>query len=97
MVKMPIYLPEEVMPAGDPAPEPRSPEIVIRAGILSALGRPPRLYRVAVSKLWEDHYRVNVLTGTDATSLRIPHSYFVQTGIGGDVVSTVQAITRLYE
>jgi hypothetical protein len=50
-----------------------------------------------VSKLWRDHYRVNVLTGSDATTVRIPHSYFVRTGVGGDVVSTAPPITRLYE
>jgi hypothetical protein len=97
MVKMPMYTPDEVSPAGVPAPEPRSPEVVIRSGILSALGRPPGLYRVAVSRLWQDHYRVNVLTGSDATSVRIPHSYFVRTGVGGDVVSTAPPVTRLYE
>jgi len=92
-----MHTPDEVSPASVPASELRSPELVIRSGILSALGRPPGLYRVAVSKLWQDHYRVNVLTGSDATSIRIPHSYFVQIGVGGEVVSTAPAITRLYE
>ena len=45
--------------------------------MLNALGRPDRLYRVAVVPLWGDHFRVNVVTGDDPSAVRIPHSYFV--------------------
>jgi hypothetical protein len=71
-------------------------ESVIRTGVLTALGRPPEMYRVVVFPLWGNHYRVNVLTGPDAISVRIRHSYFVIAGDDGDIVSSVPDITRLY-
>jgi hypothetical protein len=72
------------------------PDRMIRHGVLTALGQPPALYGVTVRLLWEDHYRVNVLVGNDPTALRIAHSFFVQAGKGGDILSTVPRITRLY-
>ena len=41
----------------------RRREAAIRVGVLAALGRPARLYRVAVVPLWENNFRVNVMTG----------------------------------
>lgn len=74
----------------------RPPDGLIRTGVLGALGRPPGLYEVAVRALWENHYRVNVLIGTDPTALRIAHSYFVEAQENGDILSATPRITRLY-
>ena len=63
---------------------------------MAALGRPPGLFEVTVRTLWENHFRVNVLIGPDATSVRIAHSYFVQARENGDIISAIPQITRLY-
>ena len=87
-------------PGGEPqkdeeAPK-RLPDGLVRNGVLAALGRPPGLYEVAVRTLWENHYRVNVLIGTDPTAIRIAHSYFVEARENGDILSATPRITRLY-
>jgi len=69
---------------------------VIRGEVLTALGRPPGPFRVAVFPLWQNHYRVNVLVGVDALSVRIRHSYFVTANDEGDIRSSDPAITRQY-
>ncbi|MDB5310481.1 MAG: hypothetical protein JWO38_4683 [Gemmataceae bacterium] len=71
-------------------------EGAIRAGVLAALGRPAQLYRIAVVPLWGDHYRVNVITGEDPTSLRIPHSYFLAADGRGNIIESTPRITRQY-
>ena len=83
--------------SGDSAGGSDRREAAIRAGVLAALGRPGRLYRVAVVPLWADHYRVNVVTGDDPTSVRIPHSYFVVADGRGNVLEARPRITRLYQ
>ena len=71
-------------------------EDVIRANVLTALGRPADLYRVAVLPLWGDHYRVNVVTGDDVTSVRIRHSYFLAADGRGNIIEVTPRIARLY-
>jgi hypothetical protein len=71
-------------------------EYAIRANVLTALGRPPDLHRVNVLPLWGDHYRVNVVTGSDPTAVRIPHSYFLAADARGNVIDATPPITRLY-
>jgi hypothetical protein len=68
---------------------------VLRA-VLAALGRPPDLLRAVVRPLWGNHFRVNVLTGADATSASIAHSYFVEAGTAGDILAATPRITRQY-
>src|SRR5205823_859018 len=70
-------------------------EDVIRAAVLKALGRPARLLRVAVMPLWDDNYRVNVVTG-DAAAARIPNSYFVTADALGKILGSVPPILRQY-
>ena len=72
------------------------PTAAIRDGVLAALGRPPGLYRVAVVPLWLNYYRVNVLVGPDATDVRVAHSYFVEAGTGGRILTAAPPVTRLY-
>ena len=71
-------------------------EGVIRAGVLAALGRPGHLFRVTVVPLWEDHFRVNVVTGDDPSAVRIPHSYFVAADGRGNIIASTPAIRREY-
>lgn len=87
--------------APDPEPLPggkgfgdQRPEAVIRARILHALGERDRVYRVAVVPLWRGHYRVNVLTGVDAATARIAHSYFVVADDRGAIAHSVPEIAR---
>jgi hypothetical protein len=68
----------------------------IRAGVLAALGRPGRLLRVAVVPLWDDHFRVNVITGEDPSSVRIPHSYFVAADGRGNIIESTPSIRHEY-
>lgn len=68
----------------------------IAAFVIDALGEPPELLRVTVVKVWGDRVRVNVLTGADATSARVAHSYFLTVDDGGRVVESDPAILRLY-
>jgi hypothetical protein len=62
--------------------------------VLDALGQPADLLRVEVRELWEGHYRVNVLVGTDAASVRVAHSYFLVADAQGNVVSSTPALPR---
>jgi hypothetical protein len=68
----------------------------VGGGVLAALGRPVGLYQVTVRPLWGNYYRVNVLIGPDATSVRVVHSYFIDAGDGGEIRSATPPITRLY-
>jgi hypothetical protein len=65
----------------------------IAGRVLRALGlaEPPR--RVEVRPLWGDHYRVNVLVGEDAASVRIAHSFFVVTDGEGAILASTPQIT----
>ena len=82
--------------AASPPDGPGMREGAIRAGVLAALGRPGRLFRVAVVPVWGDHYRVNVMTGDDPTAVRIPHSYFVAADGRGNILASMPAIRKEY-
>jgi hypothetical protein len=66
--KLPAAPPEEPR-AATTTPAGGRREAAIRADVLNTLGRPARLFRVAVLPLWGDHFRVNVLTGEDASAV----------------------------
>ncbi len=55
--------------------------------VLSALGKPDKLYKVQVRPLWEGHYRVNVFVGTDLLSSKVVASYFLLTDQGGHITA----------
>jgi hypothetical protein len=93
MTNLPMTSPGE--PRAD-AVERAPPDAAIRESVVASLGRPPELYRVAVMPLWQDHYRVNVLVGSDLTTLRVAHSYFVEAGEGGRIVKATPPLTRMY-
>jgi len=62
--------------------------------VLEALGQRGDSYRAQVRRLWEGHYRVNLLTGTDAASTRIAASYFLVVGGDGSILASTPGIAR---
>jgi hypothetical protein len=64
--------------------------------VIHSLGQPGDLVRVQVRPLWGNHYRVNVLTGADAVSVKIAHSYFLQADGEGKIVTSKPGITKTY-
>jgi hypothetical protein len=96
MTKLPLIAPGSEDHAGQALSLRASREETIRASILTSLGRPPGLYRLAVVPLWQDHYRVNVVIGPDPTSVCIPQSYFVIVGDDGTIIRSIPPIIRLY-
>lgn len=70
-----------------------------RAGqqVMSVLGAPGDFHRLQVRRLWEDHYRVNVVVGPDAVSAKIAHSFFLVTDSDGNITDSFPEITRHYE
>ncbi len=77
--------------AEDGGPERRSAAISGR--VLHALGATDVPRRVDVCRLWDGHYRVNVLVGEGA-SVRIAHSFFVVADGDGAILTSTPQITR---
>jgi hypothetical protein len=69
---------------------------LIGKNVLHALGQPADLRKVQVRRLWENHYRVNVLVGVDAASTKVAHSYFLVVGSEGNIIASTPAIAKLY-
>ena len=69
---------------------------LIKEQLIQALGRPIDLRDVQVRKVWDEHYRVNVIVGADASAVRIAHSYFLVIDSAGIVISATPKITKLY-
>jgi hypothetical protein len=69
-------------------------EEAIRAWVLTSLGRPAELVKVAVLPLWGDHFRVNVWVGAGAGS--IPDSYFVTADARGTILDSQPPIQKRY-
>jgi len=65
--------------------------------VLQALGEPAGLRGVQVKKLWENHYRANVVVGPDITSTAVVHSYFVVADGAGTIVTTSPSISWRYK
>ena len=79
-----------------PVPADGGREAAIRAGVIKALGRPADLLRVTVVPLWSDYYRVNVVTGSDPTSITIPNSFFVSADAAGSILTATPPIRKVY-
>jgi hypothetical protein len=91
------------MPATQPDARPAARErdrehlnAVIGTHVLRALGQPGDRFRVVVKRLWDDHYRVNVLVGADVTTTTIAHSYFLVADGDGNVSGATPTIKRRY-
>ena len=76
--------------------ERRQMDAAISEYVLHALGQPADLCQVQVRRLWEGHYRVNVLLGGDVTCARVAHSYFLVADSDGKLVESTPTITRQY-
>ncbi len=84
---------------GESAAEQAQPEgerlsPVIARRVLEALGRWGEGRRAQVRRLWEGHYRVNLLTGADPASTRIVASYFLVVDDDGSILASTPAIAR---
>ncbi len=60
------------------------------------LGEPDALNQVQVRRLWQGHYRVNVLVGANPTSIKIANSYFLQTDDDGNITNSNPKIAKQY-
>jgi|SRR5579871_5091098 len=69
---------------------------LIREQVMHRLGEPPGLHKVQVWRLWEDHYRVNVFVGADATTARIANSYFLTSDHDGKIIASNPKLTKRY-
>ena len=69
---------------------------LIREQVIHALGEPAGLHKVQVQRLWEDHYRVNVLVGSDATSAKIVNSYFLRSDSDGKIIASNPKLAKRY-
>jgi hypothetical protein len=81
--------------------EPKKQESVQRnseiAGhLLQVLGKPGDFHSVQVRHLWGDHFRVNVLVGLDAASLKVAQSFFLVAASDGNIVSSNPIIKKQY-
>ena len=63
---------------------------------MRALGRPTDFLRATVRAVNADTFRVNVVTGPDASAGRIAHSYFVTADGDGNLLASSPPITRVY-
>ena len=63
---------------------------------MRALGRPADFLRATVRPVNADTFRVNVMAGPDAATVRIAHSYFVTADGDGNLVASSPPITRVY-
>ena len=94
MPKLPAAPPDEDTGRSDRAEQQRA-TAVCRA-VLAALGRPADFLRMTARPVTGDCYRVNVVTGADASQPRIAHSYFVTADEDGRVIGSSPAIARHY-
>ena len=69
---------------------------LISEQVIHALGEPIDLRNVQVRKVWDDHYRVNVLVGMNAGSVRVANSYFLVIDSDGRLIGSTPKITKQY-
>jgi hypothetical protein len=69
---------------------------LIRDQVIHALGKPTDLRDVQVRKVWNDHYRVNVIVGMSAGAVSIAHSYFLVIDSAGSLINVNPKITKQY-
>lgn len=71
-------------------------DVLIGEQVIHALGKPTDLRDVQVRKLWDDHYRVNIVVGENAGCVRVVNSYFLATDSDGNLVQCTPKITKQY-
>jgi len=68
----------------------------IKQQVIQTLGKPSNLINVQVRPVWDNHYRVNVLVGSDAATARIANSYFLMVDSEGSVIASTPKIGKQY-
>ena len=71
-------------------------DALIGERVIHTLGAPGDLLRVQVRRLWENHYRVNILIGADAASGKVANSYFLQADGEGNILQSTPRILKQY-
>jgi len=71
-------------------------DALIGERVIHTLGAPGDLLRVQVRRLWENHYRVNILIGADAASGKVANSYFLQADGEGNILQSTPKILKQY-
>ena len=61
---------------------------LISEQVIHRLGMLDNLQAVQVRRLWEAHYRVNVLVGEDAIFAKVGPSYFVEVDSDGHIIGS---------
>lgn len=69
---------------------------LIREQVIFALGTPINLRTVQVRRVSDSQYRVNVIVGVNAGSVRVANSYFVVIDSNGSLVTATPKITKQY-
>jgi hypothetical protein len=69
-------------------------QALIEEQVIHRVGRPDGLRNVQVRRLWENHYRVNIVIGENAASSRIDDSYFVEADSDGNIVESNPKMTK---
>lgn len=67
---------------------------LIGRSLLDALGPGRPACRAQVRRVWDRHYRVNLLTGADPASTRIVGSYFLVVDGDGNILTSTPRIHR---
>ncbi|HVK14809.1 MAG TPA: hypothetical protein VM597_39090 [Gemmataceae bacterium] len=64
--------------------------------VMAALGRPKDFLRATALEVSAHSFRVNVVTGPDASAARVAHSFFVTADETGNVTHSSPALAKLY-
>jgi hypothetical protein len=68
----------------------------IREQVIHALGKPTDLRNIQVRRVWDGHYRVNVIVGINAGSAKIANSYLLEIASDGSLIAATPKITKQY-
>jgi len=88
---------QEKQPADRQKQEREELEASIGKNVMRVVGQPANLHRLQVRQLWDDHYRVNVFVGVDASCATVAHSYFVVADGDGAIIASTPHLTKRYE
>ena len=69
---------------------------IIGEQVIHQLGQPGDLHTVQVRKLWDEHYRVNILVGADAATMHIADCFFLVTDTSGNIIDSSPKIVKRY-
>jgi hypothetical protein len=64
--------------------------------VIQTLGQPRDFFQVQVRYVGPDRFRVNVLVGADAASVKIAHSYFLVADRDGNIITSTPALLKEY-